>query len=641
MMKLFFTTLLSVIILQSFAATYTVTNLSPVNDDPGVVQGSLKWALINAAQDGFHTVDDINFDIQDSGDNFGVYQIVFESNLPIQTPVNINGYSQPGANIGQPLISFMIEQGANKGVNFELGHLGIISEDYDPSGSSLSGVMVISDAEAAVSVRGCDDISLRDVYVNYSPHEDGVMSEFNCDYGLVVEGFLDNNNGDNADLFSTNIKLETSVFSACEKGGVYMRYAKASLIENCVFGGNKHGYLGNIYGNGMCGMYLEHCDQMEVRNSTFVGNGHGTSDAGFAQIQKGGLAIWNSWNIEVLKNFFGIDPAGNSAGSENGGYNINIVSEEVDIPFHQFFSDSIRIELNHIIACVNTDSINGHGIAYREITDYSADFRNIFIRKNIIRDNEGDGIHVKGDSRAIFIGDDQNATEPQNGNNIYHNGKAGISLDGMGLIGVMRFNEIYCNNLDTDSDKEIHLKNSANNELLTPFFSLPLGGSNNDAIGTCEDNVIIDIYGVSDTCKSLGDQGEGYRHITSVNCEGGSFYAIIGDNFKLIAATATHINGYTSEFSEAHDPVIATNHTSLESSLAVYPNPTSNFLTVENMAGASYEISNELGVVLAEGTINEDYAMINLQELQPTDNKYLIVSFLKAGQKYFHKVFME
>ncbi|MBL7704029.1 MAG: T9SS type A sorting domain-containing protein [Taibaiella sp.] len=315
-------------VLPVMAATYTVTN----TNDAGT--GSLRQAIINANATAL-VADNIVFNITGTGP----HTITLSSELPvISSPVNINGYTQPGS-VQAPI-------GATRSIRIEINGGGFSSIEISPSGSgsSVSGLAIYNGSLGGNGIRiqmNSSDVHIWGNYIGILANGTlpptgseikGNLIEINTTVGSIQPYTLSNitigTNGDGTNDANEGNVIGNSTAStggdgieiATNDGGTTGRITASNIkISGNYIGlrpdGSSTAQIGasgaSAGGDGGSGVTM-----FRVNGTNFVigSNGDGTSDA----LERNVIANCRSYGI-ILENSRGVDIAGNYIGTDATG----------------------------------------------------------------------------------------------------------------------------------------------------------------------------------------------------------------------------------------------------------------------------------------------------------------------------------
>jgi parallel beta-helix repeat protein len=523
-MKTAFSLLLAGIALAGFtvsAAIFTITN---VNDNG---PGSLRQAILDAnANPG---ADTINFSIAGSG----VQTIAPTNALPdITDSVSISGYSQPGSSQNQTPAS------ANAVILIRLDGYKITSSlptalsfsGVGASGSSVSGLCIVRFAYG-IKMSEASNVKIAGNWIGIDV--DGVARGTTFE-GVSVSSFF--NSANNIVIGGTG-PGERNVIS----GNRYGLYFSGPKTANCLVQGNyigtdQSGLLprGNLFG----GVHL-----FNVTNITIGGSAPNLICAATGAGGTG-ITVQSGGGHSIIGNFIGT--------GMSGLYDLGNISDGIFITSSQ----SNRIWSNEIVNNrgngINVAASSGTDVEFNLIgTDASGAWPLGNALAGITISGSTNRIGGLGSNRIQFNGgagvEVTSVSAVQNeiaGNSIYDNGGLGIDLYPAGI----NTNDVL--DADTGANGLQNYPVLTNASIVFSALSVQ-GGFNSKAGATYR----LEFFATSAWDATYIPEGQIFLGSTNVTTDGSgnaSFnaaFATAPATNLLITATATDVNGNTSEFS--------------------------------------------------------------------------------------------
>jgi hypothetical protein len=331
-------------------------------------------------------------------------------------------------------------------------------------------------------------------------------------------------------------------------------------------GGNVAGTGNLISGNSGTGIQL----LQGASNNVIVGNLIGTNGAGTAAVGNQGGGIWlNGYSINLSNNRIGTD------GNGNGDvYERNVISGNAQDGIE--ISNGSNTVTNTVVAgnYIGVDVTGsaplpnqGQGIlisgsSNNRIGPNPGD-ADIAGESNLIAYNGGDGILIEDGASGNTIGG------LGNGNVIAFNTGDGVAVDGNATTG----NPIHGNSIYSNMGLGIDLTNGGGNSIASPLLSnvSSSGGTTTTITGTLlsapNTTYVLDFYSSSTLDAPSFEQGQNSLPTASITDQNGNitagtvttdanghvaFTATLPVSFAgltYLSATATDLNGNTSEFS--------------------------------------------------------------------------------------------
>lgn len=393
------------------AATIPVTN----TNDSGT--GSLRQAIINA--NATAASDDITFNIPGSG----VKTIVLASFLPnITNPVNIRGYSQPGAGtgaIGSRTILIEINAG-----NLSLVTLGVLEFESSAGNSSVSGLAIYNTRNSSQPCIGIySGTSNFHIWGNYF----GLFANGTATSGTTLRstaihlGFngtratmsniVFGTNGDGVDdniegNVIANVTTGDAITLNNNPGSVSVTYNNLRISGNYIGllpDGTTSSRIGSALGSSGAGIFA----QRIIGNNFIIGtDGNGISDALERNIISNcslyGINLEGVSNVAIAGNYIGTDKSGTLARPNglNGDDTVSWPGVYIQQNASNFISENIVIGFDDTkhTAAVAADVRNiisgnygrGFGTTSNNTTDAALRTRNIVVAGNYI------GVDVTG-----------------------------------------------------------------------------------------------------------------------------------------------------------------------------------------------------------------------------------------------------
>ncbi len=536
--------------------TFTVTNTAPVSVDSYQIPGSFIWAILQAATNGDHTLDDIVFDIDEPQTN-GVYIINIIQSFQITTPVRILGHSQPGAYLGNPKIFFEGSE-QNDGLQFALVIPGTGlggGSDSTASGSTIQGIMMGNYTSFGLALIACNNMTIEDFWIGFGADRVSSTNAGSGNKGITLTGVAGNNLNAANNNVASNITIKNSHIATCLWLGIEAYNIDNLLVENCKFGTDQNGFNSNDFGIGGSAIQTYACRDIQIKNCTFGGNSRNAAVLGQnGRSSIGTISIGSSTNVVIDNNIIGEAPDESSDDMWNGAYGIYIWGSPQDPSNRMDGTCNVTISENRINNTRTVGGWAGHGIHIHDVD--GQEVRNIVIQSNDISGNEGNGIHISGNVNDNVIGSSLGVANETLGNTISSNGLNGVTISNGALRNTIRQNQIYCNggtSGNVGDPFEIKLESGGNLELPEPVFNSDPGAQ--PITGTCHTGDWIDFYAMSD-CKNCapGEKGDGENWLGGVTCTGSTF-AYNGPTADKVAATATDPNGNTSEFTSCMEHI--------------------------------------------------------------------------------------
>jgi gliding motility-associated-like protein len=385
------------------------------------------------------------------GQTKGPYVLTLSQGVQIYDQVFIDGFSQPGASIGHPMIYIT-------GTDNDTWQISAHRTYGDASGTRIRGTGIINTKNHAFYVSSVHNVSIEDNYV-------GVNTDGSASTGLQKGIHI----GDGAN----NITVSNNVFSGAHLNAIEMNPGTNQVTQTM---GTPHDIhiIGNKIGTDITG----------TQSSPQYGNsGSGININGA------------TGNIEIKDNVIGYNgyaPVANQSG-QNG----------IDI------SSSTGVIINSNFIGVGADGVtkmpnSKNGIALYHGT--GSNNSNITIQNNNISFNKGHGVEVSGgNNNNVIVGADYNGKG--NPNIISYNAGDGIHLENYGSGApnnvVFRMNSVFCNSLTG-----ITLKSGSNTGISTPVIDLVKSTvSPVKVVGTAPANSRVDLYIVDPNCFSCASGG--------------------------------------------------------------------------------------------------------------------------------------